>query len=313
MSALAIVLSVALPLGAQEWVKVGQCPPSPRVVLAGDRGLFVCLSIDRTDRATLFRTASEGTPRSQPIDSEFDYLAAGVSARSDRLCAPRRDDSTVVCWDSDLRVVERFPVPEKVDGLAMTRNEEIWTLPPWPPSSSPTLVQWQKGSGGWRRTGRTFPFATTDRTTGYDRFEVRALDEKRVALIPLMGSFQANRVTYPALWIWNTESGPAARLPPRALIVDRGIQGMLKRMGGLPLRLVFTSAASGSHVAIIPALLEADDRPPRHDEVWWRDLKQGSWQVSKLPGPVGAIALGEGYVFAATEDGRIWRRAISIK
>jgi hypothetical protein len=93
--------------------------------------------------------------------------------------------------------------------------------------------------------------------------------------------------------------------------VDREIQDDLKRLNGRPLRLVYTSAAAGSVVAIIPALLQPHDKPSRHDEVWWRDLKQGAWRVSKLPGPVGAIALGEHDVFAATEDGRIWRHSIS--
>jgi hypothetical protein len=144
-----------------------------------------------------------------------------------------------------------------------------------------------------------------------DRFQVRAIDEKTLALVPLMGSFEANRITYPAPWIWNTESGPAARLAPRTVVLDGGTRNLLARMRGLPLRLVFTSAAAASHVAIIPALLEANDKPPRHDEMWWRDFKQGPWRTSKLPATVGAVALGEHDIFAATEDGRIWRRSIS--
>lgn len=306
----AVFQLVAISLGAQEWVNVGQGPPSPRILVADPRGVFVGLSVDRLERTILFRAASEGKPRLESIDSGVDYLGAGASARSDRLCARRTEDSTIVCWDMDLRVVERFAVPNKLQGLAMTRNEEIWILPPGTPGSSPTLVQWQRGSGGWKRTGRTLPLDTTDRTGNDDRFEVRALDEKRVALVPLMGVFQSSRVTYPAPWIWNTESGPATRLTLRTLVVDRDVAADLTRLRGLPLRLVFTSAASTSHVAIIPALLQADEKPPRHDEVWWHDFKPGPWQASKLPGPVGAVALGEGLLFAATEDGRIWRRAI---
>jgi hypothetical protein len=308
---LAALLFVELPLGAQEWANVGQGPPFARVLVADSRGTFVGLSVDRTGQVALFRTALEGKPRLESIDYEIGFLAAGTSAHSDRVCAPRTDNSTIVCWDLDLRVVERFAVPGKVASLAMTRDDEIWILPPSPPGSSPNLIQWQRGSGGWTRTGRALRFDTIDRTPRIESSEVRAVDEKTLALVPLMGSFEANQVTYPAPWIWSTESGPAARLAPRTLPVDRAIQDSLRRVPGLPLRLVFTSTASRSHVAIIPALLQADDRPPRHDEVWWRDFKQGSWRASKLPGPVGAIALGERDVFAATEDGRIWRHTIA--
>jgi hypothetical protein len=193
----------------------------------------------------------------------------------------------------------------------MTRDEEIWILPSGAPGSSPVLIQWRRESDGWMRTGRTLAVDTSDRTGKMDRFQVRAVDEKTVALVPLMGSFEENRITYPVPWIWNTDSGPAARLAPRSLVVDGGMRNMLKKLHGLPLRLLFTSAVSGSHVAIVPALLQPDDRPPRHDEVWWRNLKQGTWRSSKTPGPVGAIAIGESDVFAATEDGRIWRHSIS--
>jgi hypothetical protein len=220
------------------------------------------------------------------------------------------EDSTVVCWDLDLRVVDKFSISEKVDSLAMTRDDEIWMLPFGSAGPGLTLLQWQKGRGGWART-RRLTGNTSDRTMIIAPYEVRAVDDKTVVVVPLMGGYEANRITYPAPSVWSTESGPSARLTPRTVTVDRDIQDNLKRLHGLPLRLVFTSTASRSHVAIIPALLQPDDRPPRHDEVWWRDLKQGAWRVSKLPGPVGAIALGERDVFAATEDGRIWRHTIS--
>jgi hypothetical protein len=64
-------------------------------------------------------------------------------------------------------------------------------------------------------------------------------------------------------------------------------------------------------IALVPGLIDDADKPPRHDEVWIHEIAGGDWKTLKAPGSVTAVTLGEAAVYAATEDGRIWRHTIS--
>jgi hypothetical protein len=144
-------------------------------------------------------------------------------------------------------------------------------------------------------------------------FQIHPLDEKTLLIQSLMGSFDGDRNTYPSSMLWSTETGPLRAIGPRSMTVSADTRRTLSSLRGRPLRLVYGSAASTSLVAIIPVVPTADDRPPHHDEIWFRHTDGGDWQTTRLPASVTAVTVGGRDLFAATDDGRLWRRTISTR
>lgn len=310
-----IVLS-ARSVPAQEWIETARCPPRPLALFSAPGKRFLGFSLDSKDRAIVFSAAAGAAPRTVPLSWGPSFVAYGQNVKGDRLCLPRRGsvETTVECWDADLRTRDAWNLPMPVESLALTGDEEAWIVPFHEPGVIPSLVEWRRGRDSvWRPSGRTFSIENLGAGGAREVLEIHPLDGKTIVIQSLMGSFDGVRITYPPAFLWSTDSGPLRRIESRSVDTSPELRRALSLLRGHPLRLGFRSAASQSRLAMIPALPLPDDRPFRHDEVWFRQIDRGEWETARVPAPVTAVALDGSDLFAATEDGRIWRRKTPLR
>ena len=309
ISMLVAILAATVTRG-QDWIEVGRCPTNPRALSVTTTGAALGFAVDSHQRAVLFTTARGVPVRTVPLEESPAFSAFGRNIRGDRLCIPQRGPApSVLCWDADLKMREKFSVPGTVVTLAQMTDREIWLSESHEPGRNPVLTEWRKSGTEWRPSGRTIELPN-DQAGPIDSFEIHPIDERTIAVMTLMGTFDGSRDVYPSPWIWNIDTGPHRRISPKTISVPPEGRRIRTGFRGRPLRYAFRSAASKTYVALVPALIDDEDKPPRRDEVWIHEIAGGDWKSIHAPGSVGAVAIDENAVYAATADGRIWRRPL---
>jgi hypothetical protein len=295
------------------WERMAIAPHSSRALAINSGGAIFGFAADRKE-PLLFSIVSGKLPKTTPLDTAPQFYAYAHDARGTKLCVVLHSNSAdqLVCFDHTLRRAETAPIVIPMTSGAIASAAVLWVVDPSGTKApkEASLVRLQRSASGWSEAERWRSPLCEHTQSHCGELEIHPIDERTLAVIPLLGTSDGESVHYPMVGIWNSLSGVVKRIPAPILPIPQPLLAEYRSLGKTPLRLVYRSAASAQgKIAIIPALPAPDIAGIKRDQLWIYD-GGSQWHCIPAPGPLNAVAFAGEDPIVVTSDGVIlrWKR-----
>lgn len=299
---------------AHTWRRIGTLPSSSRAFAVIGPQAIIGFSADRTT-ASVFTLTLPEISRSAPLPKAPPFYASAYDATSGRLCLPLATAAggvELACFDASLRAT-RSPI-----GIPMTSGAflgaDLWAIDPSGQFASKrtSLVRLRSTAAGWAEVKRVTSPLCSQRDSDLEcgELEVHPAGKTSLALVPLLGRFDGERLIYPAMGVWNSATNALRRVNAPPLTVEPALREAYRSLGGHPLRVVYRSAASErGELAIIPALPAPGDQPVKRNELWLFDVR-GELERIPAPAQLNAVTFDGNDPIVVTAEGAVlrWKR-----
>jgi hypothetical protein len=297
------------------WERITTVPRAARALVVNEAGGMLGFAANRSGQR-VFSLARMVSVRSTVLNAPPDFYAYARDAEGAQLCLPLPSvaGEELVCFDHSLRRIESTPLLVPMTSGALTAGRRTWVVDPSGTAASKrtSLVLLQPTARGWTEVERhQSPLCQQhDSDLQCGELEIHPLDNSTLALIPLLGTFDGEKIRFPPMGIWKTEAGTVKQITVPDLLVPLLLRHQYAVLRGAPLRVVYRSAASqNGRIAIIPVLPAADENRIKRDQLWLFD-GIATWHRMQAPGQLNAVAfVGDDPIVVTTEGVVLrWKR-----
>jgi hypothetical protein len=307
-----IIPALALaPDGLAAWEKVATAPEATRALIVNASGRSAGFAANRKGQA-LFRLVGD-TTRKIPLPSSPLYYAYAHDVTGDTLCTPHSKGGSIalICVGPASEQPREQSLPIPISSGAFFSPNVMWVVDgsDTPRSVSAPLVSLQRTDNEWIETGRHQSPLCEHEHAAVECYEleIHPLDNRTLAVVPLRGHFDGEALRYPTLGIWDLQKGTLKRIPVPRVLVPETLRQQYRQVGGLPMRLIYRSAASaGGKVGLI-AILPSDERSgAKRDEMWLYD-GDVTWKKFAAPSQINAVTFSGEVPVIVTQEGTVYR------